>query len=144
MNAFLQSLRYYFDLLLNSPHHLMVYIAAAAVLLICIPILRLIFGSPRRKESSTVEAAYPSMLGLTSSPVDGIDVRPRIDFSPQLTPIPAKGVASIPAPVPPKTVTSIKETLTEPCIHCGANMSSHRDFCPSCGYAQPMKQSFTA
>lgn len=143
MNAFLQSLRYYFDLLLNSPHHLMVYIAAAAVLLISIPILRLIFAS-RRKESSTVEVSYPSMLGLTSPPVDRIDFRPRIEFSPQPARIPPRNVTPIPAPVPPKGVTAIKETPTVSCIHCGANMSSNRDFCPACGYAQPMKQSFTA
>ena len=143
MNAFLQSLHYYFDLLLNSPHHLMAYIAAAAVLLICIPILRLIFGS-RRRESAAVEAAYPSMLGLTSPAVDTIDFRPRIDFSPQPAPIPPRSVTSIPAPIPPKSVTSIHESPTVSCIHCGANMSSRQDFCPACGYAQPMKQSFTA
>jgi hypothetical protein len=142
MNAFLQSLRYYFDLLLNSPHHLMVYTAAAAVLFISIPILRLIFGS-RPKESSTVEVAYPSMLGLTSPAVDRIDFRPRIDFSPQPAPIPPKNVRSI-APIPSNNFTSINDSPTVSCIHCGANMSSNRDFCPACGYAQPMKQSFTA
>jgi hypothetical protein len=143
MNAFLQSLRHYFDLLLNSPHHLLVYIAAAAVLLICIPILRSTFGS-RRKATSTVDVAYPSMFGLTTPAVDQIDFRPRIEFSPEPVPIPPKSVTSISAPIPPRSVTAINESSTVPCIHCGISMSSHRDFCPACGYAQPMKQSVTA
>ena len=131
MNAFLESLRYYFNLLLNLPHHLLVYIAAAAVLLICIPILRSTLGS-RRKTTATVDVAYPSMFGLTTPAVDQIDFRPQIEFSPE------------PVPIPPRSVTAINESSTVPCIHCGVSMSSHRDFCPACGYAQPMKQSVTA
>jgi ribosomal protein L37E len=41
-------------------------------------------------------------------------------------------------------VTAINEALTVPCIHCGVTISTREDFCPACGYAQPVKQSFIA
>jgi RNA polymerase subunit RPABC4/transcription elongation factor Spt4 len=41
-------------------------------------------------------------------------------------------------------VRAINESLTVPCIHCGATMSSRQNFCPACSYAQPMKRTFTA
>jgi hypothetical protein len=129
MNAAIQSLRYYFQAFLNSPHHLAVWVGAAAVLLISLPLLRLMFGAHRNEEPVPVEAAYPSMLGL-SAPVD---FEPEtIDFE-----------AEVPS-IPPRNVTPINESSTVPCIHCGVKMSSRQDFCPACGYAQPMKQSFTA
>jgi hypothetical protein len=128
MNAIIQSLRYYFEVLLNSPHHLVVYVAAAAVLLIAIPLIRLLLRR-RRVETVPNEVAYPSMLGLSSA----------VDFEPA----PVQFVPG-PTPIPPRNVTAINGSLTIPCIHCGVNMSSRQDFCPACGYAQPMKQSFTA
>jgi hypothetical protein len=127
----LSSLRFLLDKLMSSPHHLMMYIAAAAVLLVCIPLARALFGSRSRSEESLEESALdtasPSMLGL-SSPV--IDVKPA---SIERTQIPI-----------PSNVTSINGSLTVECIHCGVTMPSRQDFCPACGYAQPVKQSFTA
>ena len=45
---------------------------------------------------------------------------------------------------PQTRVTAINESLSMPCIHCGVTISSRQDFCPSCGYAQPVKQGFKA
>ena len=130
MNAAIQTLRSLYESFLNLPHHRLAYgvAAAVAVLLIGIPLLRLIFGSSSSsdEEAASVEAGYPSMFGLASAP---INIRPApIDV----------------APAPPSNVTPINESLTVPCIHCGVTMSPRQDFCPACGYAQPMKQSFTA
>lgn len=127
MNAFIQTVRYYFELLLNSPHHLMAYIAAAALLLIAIPLMRLAFRSAPQEPVPAV-VSYPSMLGL----------------NPPSGPIGAEPAPSVAKLAPPAEVTLINKSLTVPCIHCGATMSSRQDFCPACGYAQPMKQSFTA
>jgi hypothetical protein len=125
MHAVIDSLHTYLDKLLNSPHHLAAYIAGAAVLLICLPLARAIFRRRGADEdASSLGTASPSMLGLTSA---------AIDFKP--------------APVafaPPSNVTAINEALTVPCIHCGVTISSREDFCPACGYAQPVKQSFIA
>jgi hypothetical protein len=130
----LNVLHSYFDRLLNSPHHWMAYAAAAAVLLICIPLARLTFRSRRRDEDDTsFSTAYPSVLGLTS---------PAVEFRRaawEFTPPP---VSSTPPPV--SNVTAINEDLTVPCIHCGVTISSREDFCPACGYAQPVKQSLIA
>jgi hypothetical protein len=122
------SLRFLLDKLMNSPHHLMVYIAAAAALLVCIPLARALFGSRSQSDTdddSALSAASPSMLGLSSS---GLST-PRIDFKP--------------APIA-SNVTAINGSLTVECIHCGVTMPSREDFCPACGYAQPAKQSFAA
>lgn len=130
MHAVVDTLHTYFDKLLNSPHHLMAYIAATAVLLVSIPLVRALLGSLSHKDSvddAPLSAASPSMLGL-SSPV--IDVKPA---SIERTQIPI-----------PSNVTSINGSLTVECIHCGVTMSSRQDFCPACGYAQPVRQSFTA
>lgn len=124
MNAVTQIL-HYFEALLNSPHHLMAYIATAAVLLISAPLLRLIFRSPRRDQLTPVEIAYPSMLGLSSLADLGTTT------SYQSAPL-------------SKNVMPINESLTVPCIHCRTTMSARQDFCPACGFAQPMKQIFTA
>jgi hypothetical protein len=130
MNAVIQTLRSLYESFLNLPHHRVAYVvaAAAAVLLIGIPLLRLIFGSSSSSDEDAVpvEAGYPSMFGLASAPAA---VRPApLDF----------------APAPASNVTPIHGALTVPCIHCGVTMSPRQDFCPACGYAQPMKQSFTA
>jgi hypothetical protein len=135
------SLRFLLDKLMSSPHHLMVYIAAAAVLLVCIPLARALFGSRSQRErdrddDSALSAASPSMLGLSSP---GLSTA-RIDFKPapiERGPSPAQN--SIPS-----NVTAINESLTVECIHCGVTMPSREDFCPACGYAQPVKQSFIA
>ncbi len=127
MNAVIQTLRALYESFLNLPHHRVAYgvAAAAAALLIGIPLLRLIFGSGTiSEEPVAVEAGYPSMFGLASAPVN---VRP----------------ASVDV-APASNVTAIHGSLTVPCIHCGVTMSPRQDFCPACGYAQPMKQSFTA
>jgi hypothetical protein len=130
------SLRFLLGKLVSSPHHLMVYIAAAAaVLLVCIPLVRALFGSRSqsdRDDDSALSAASPSMLGL-SSPALSI---PPIDFKPA-----APSLAQNPIP---SNVTAINESLTVECIHCGVTMPSREDFCPACGYAQPVKQNLTA
>lgn len=152
MQAVLDSLRAYFDNFLNwmrtyfeklvaSPYHWMAYAAgAAALLLICVPFARLTFRSQRRDEddSSSVTTAYPSMFGLTSLPAEPSPVQPRRaawEFTPP-------AVSSTPPPV--SNVTAINEALTVPCIHCGVTISSREDFCPACGYAQPVKQASIA
>ena len=122
----------YLDKLLASPYHWMAYAAGAAVLLIFIPLVRLTFRPRRREEEdiSFITTAYPSMLGLTSA---------------QVAPVESRRTAweSTPPP-PPSNVTAINEALTVPCIHCGVTISSREDFCPACGYAQPVKQTFIA
>jgi hypothetical protein len=129
MHSVIDSLHTYFSSLLNSPYRQAVYIAIAAlaVLLVGIPLSRAIFRSRgSNDDASSLKAASPSMLGLTSP---GIDLRPA----------PAAF-----APLPPSNVTAINEALTVPCIHCGVTIPTREDFCPACGYAQPVKQSFIA
>ena len=123
----------YFDKLLNSPYHWMAYTAGAALLLIFIPLARLSFRSRRHeedKEDISFITAYPSMLGLTSAEVGPVESR-RVAW--ESTP-----------PLPPSNVTAINEALTVKCIHCGVTISTREDFCPACGYAQPVKQTFIA
>jgi hypothetical protein len=131
----LNFLHTYLDKLLNSPHHLMVYIAAAAVLLVSIPLARAIFGSRSRRERDDddvpVRSASPSMLGLNSVATDYEDD-------------PVERRYSQPFNAMPSNVTAINGSLTVECIHCGVTMPSRQDFCPACGYAQPVKQSITA
>jgi hypothetical protein len=143
-DKFVSLLRFLFDRLMSSPHHLMVYIAAAAVLLVCIPLARALFGSRSQSErardrddDSALSTAAPSMLGLSSR---GLNT-PRSDFKP------AAPIERAPSPAQnpiPSNVTAINESLTVECIHCGVTMPSRQDFCPACGYAQPVKQSFIA
>jgi len=145
-DKFVSLLRFLLDKLMSSPHHLMMYIAAAAVLLVCIPLARALFGSRSQSQSditddSALSAASPSMLGLSypglSTP--GLSTPP-IDFKP--API-ERAPSSAQNPIP-SNVTAINESLTVECIHCGVTMPSREDFCPACGYAQPVKQSLTA
>jgi hypothetical protein len=139
------SLRFLLDKLMSSPHHLMIYIAAAAVLLVCIPLARALLGSRSQSDidnDSALNAASPSMLGLSSPGLNtpGLNT-PRIDFKP------AAPIARAPSPAQnpiPSNVTAINESLTVECIHCGVTMPSREDFCPACGYAQPVKQSLAA
>ena len=134
----------YFDKLMNSPHHWMLFDAAAAagaVLLIGIPLARLTFRSRRSDEDDlSFNTAYPSMLGLCVSrgriPPRWLGVRAASGV-----PHAARGVQRLP---PVSNVTAINEALTVPCIHCGVTISTREDFCPACGYAQPVKQSFIA
>jgi hypothetical protein len=128
---FLSWLHPYFDKLFASPYHWMAYAAGAAVLLIFIPLVRLTFRSRRRDEEDiSFTTAYPSMLGLTSAQVVPVESR--------------RAAWESTAPPPPSNVTAINEALTVPCIHCGVTISSREDFCPACGYAQPVKQTFIA
>jgi len=140
MHAVLDTLHTYFDKLMSSPHHLMAYIAAAAVLLVCIPLARALFGSRSqgdRDDDSALNAATPSMLGLSSPGLSSA----RIDFKPA-API-ERASSSAQHPIP-SNVTAINGSLTTKCIHCGVTMPSRQDFCPACGYAQPVKQSLAA
>ncbi|HEX6496159.1 MAG TPA: hypothetical protein VF018_11790 [Acidobacteriaceae bacterium] len=141
MHAVIDSLRIYLDKLLNSPHHLIAYIAGAAVLLVCIPLARALFGShSRREEDAEVVTASPSMLGLSSRRLSSEVIEPVVDFHD--VPVERKRPSSATAGL--SNVTAINASLTAPCIHCGVIMPSREDFCPACGYAQPAKQSFTA
>jgi hypothetical protein len=139
-DKFVSLLRFLLDKLMSSPHHLMAYIAAAAVLLVCIPLGRALFGSrsqSHRDDDSALNAPSPSMLGLSSP---GLSIPP-IDFKPAAPIERAPSLAQNPIP---SNVTAINESLTVECIHCGVTMPSREDFCPACGYAQPVKQSLTA
>ena len=138
------SLRFLLDKLMNSPHHLMAYVAAAAVLLVCIPLARALFGSRSqgdRDDDSALNAPTPSMLGLSSPGLStpGLDTTP-IDFKPAAI----ERVPSLAQNPIPSNVTAINAALTVECIHCGVTMPSREDFCPACGYAQPVKQSLAA
>jgi hypothetical protein len=132
MHAVIDSLHTYLDKLLNSPHHLMAYIAGAAVLLVCIPLVRVLFDSRRRRDDeSLASTASPSMLGLGSLATEFEAAPINRRSSPSTNPLPSK-------------VTAINESLTVHCIHCDVIMPSREDFCPACGYAQPVKQSLSA
>jgi hypothetical protein len=140
-------LRFLLDKLMSSPHHLMMYIAAAAVLLVCIPLARALFGSRSQSQSdrdddSALNAPAPSMLGLSSPGLSSPGPSSaRTDFKP------AAPIERAPSPAQnpmPSNVTAINGSLTVKCIHCGVTMPSRQDFCPACGYAQPVKQSLTA
>lgn len=137
LHSVVHFLRSYFDSLVSSPHriHVVVYAGAAlAALLICIPLARLIFGSRHEDaDASSLSTASPSMLGLSSPSIPSIDFEPAAK---EFMPPTSSPVAS--------NVTAINESMTAPCIHCGVTMSSRQDFCPACGYAQPMRQSITA
>ena len=141
-DKFVSLLRFLLDKLMSSPHHLMMYIAAAAVLLVCIPLVRALFGSRSQSQSditddSALSPASPSMLGLSSP---GLSTS-RVDFKPASPIERAPSLAQNPIP---SNVTAINGSLTVKCIHCGVTMASREDFCPACGYAQPVKHSLTA
>src|ERR1700750_1247247 len=129
MHAVIDSLHTFFSSLFNSPYHLGLYIAiaVAAVLLLGLPLIRAILRS-RAQDDDSASSATPSQstLGLASPPVN-IKTAP-LEFT----------------PAPPSNVTAINEALTVRCIHCDATISTRADFCPACGYAQPVKQSFIA
>jgi hypothetical protein len=134
-HSVVHSLHSLFDSLLNSPHHLITYIAVPAALLVCIPLLRALFRSRGKNDDAAApDIAYPSMLGLSSPPAS-----PPTSHSTGYRPA-ARGFTS---PTVSK-VTAINQSLTAPCIHCGVTMSSRQDFCPACGYAQPVKQGLKA
>jgi hypothetical protein len=131
MQPVIHALQSFYDSLLNSPHHLWAYVAVAAALLVCIPLTRALFRSRGKNEDVPApNIAYPSMLGLSSPPT-----------SPLTAPSTGSRAAAreFTSPTVSK-VTAINQSLTAPCIHCGVTMSSRQDFCPACGYAQPVKQ----
>jgi hypothetical protein len=140
LHRFYNSLLNFFHSLLNSPHHLLAYVAAVAViavLLVCIPLARALFGSRSRSSGAgSPRIASSSMLGLTALPVDFRPAAP-------IERAPSPSIERAPNPIP-SNVTAINESLTVPCIHCGVTMPSRQDFCPACGYAQPVKESFAA
>lgn len=131
MHSVIHSLHSYFDLLMNSPHHLWAYAVAVAALLVGIPLTRALFRKRRKgAEAPSSNVALPYMLGLSSPP-------PPTSTAPSTGSRPA--VREFVSPTVSK-VTAINQSLTAPCIHCGVTMSSRQDFCPACGYAQPVKQ----
>jgi hypothetical protein len=131
MQGVIHSLHSLFDSLWNSPYHPVMYIAAAALLLVGIPLIRAVLRSSRRRVdtaslNTAVPSTSPSMLGLTSPPMES-----------------RTGILEFAPPAVSK-VTAINESLSMPCIHCGVTISSRQDFCPSCGYAQPVKHGLKA
>jgi hypothetical protein len=133
MHAVIHSLQSLFDSLLNSPYRPLFYavVAAVAVLLVSIPLIRALFRrSGEQADDSSLSIASPSMLGLSSPPAP----------SPASAPIGSRPVVRQFTSPNVSKVTAINQSLTAPCIHCGVNMSSRQDFCPACGYAQPVKQ----
>jgi hypothetical protein len=131
MQPVIHALQSFYNSLLNSPHHLWAYAVVAAALLVCIPLTRALFRSGRRNaDAPPTNIAYPSMQGLSSPPATtSTGSRP--------------AVREFTSPTVSK-VTAINQSLTAPCIHCGVTMSSRQDFCPACGYAQPVKQGLKA
>jgi hypothetical protein len=135
MHAVLHSLHSFFDSLLNSPYrlHLVAYAGIVAALLVGIPLTRALFRKRRKNPdapSLNIASASPSMLGLSSPPPS-----PSTGSRPALREFTSPSVSK---------VTAINQSLTAPCIHCGVTMSSRQDFCPACGYAQPVKQGVKA
>jgi hypothetical protein len=139
MQPVIHALQSFYDSLLNSPHHLWAYAVIAAALLVCIPLTRALFRSGRRNadaspsDAAYPSVAYPSMLGLTSPPA----ATPASSLTGS-RPVREFGSHTV------SKVTAINQSLTAPCIHCGVIMSSRQDFCPACGYAQPVKQGLKA
>jgi hypothetical protein len=131
MQPVIHALQSFYNSLLNSPYHLWAYAVVVAALLVCIPLIRALFRSGRRNaDAPPSNIAYPSMLGLSSPPATiSTGSRP--------------AVREFTSPTVSK-VTAINQSLTAPCIHCGVTMSSRQDFCPACGYAQPVKQGLKA
>ena len=137
MQAVIHSLHSLFDSLLSSPYRPLLYavIAAVGVLLVSIPLIRALFRRSGEQAddmslNSPSPSASPSMLGLSSLPALPVtDARP--------------AVLEFTAPTVSK-VTAINESLTVPCIHCGGTISTRQDFCPACGYAQPVKHRYKA
>lgn len=138
-----------FHALQASPYRLAIYAVAAAValLLISIPLFRL-FGR-RRHEGEILEPRSYSVLGIGPSLVEdpnrSAPARPRWaevarasqSASPAVQPVPR--VTRIPSS--PIHATRIRPSTATLCTHCSATLSAHEDFCPACGYAQPMHQS---
>jgi hypothetical protein len=113
----------------------MAYVAAAAALLVVIPLLRALFRSGGKNEDVPApDIAYPSMLGLSSPPASP-PASPSTGYKPAARQFISPTVSK---------VTAINQSLTAPCIHCGVTMSARQDFCPACGYAQPVKQGLKA
>ena len=147
LQPFIQRARATLESLLASPDRWIVYVAAVwiALLLIFIPLMRISARRRRRREELEDVPSY-SVLGIgpTSNPVhaDADDLIRPLHSSPrwaEATPLAERPLfRSAPNVMPIRRSTVVK------CTHCGGALSAHQDFCPACGYAQPMDQSVTA
>jgi len=118
------------EALIRLPHHLVILYALGlvALLLIAVPVTRSSILVSRSRQNDLAEGTGSSILGLTPPDAPAPEPEPLV-----LRPV-----------LVTSNVTPIHEKVTVTCTHCGINMVSHKDFCPACGYAQPMRQSFTA
>ena len=115
--------------LLQSPYHYRLYVAIAAVLVVLLLMARGLSGRSRG----------PLVLSLGDSPADEL---PRRYASFNQTPIPATSNRAITPGW--ATVTPINRVLPARCTHCQATFTATESFCPTCGYAQPARQSGAA
>lgn len=133
--------------LLASPDRWIVYTAAVwiCLLLIFIPLFRVSRRRRRRSEPFEEVRSY-SVLGIgptAQQDRSGMDdvirpvrTHPRWADAAPLTERSAAERATNVRPIRPATTVN--------CTHCGAALSAPQDFCPACGYAQPVKRSVTA
>ena len=144
----MQWLQTAFHALQASPYRLTIYAvgAAVALLLISIPLFRL-FGR-RRHEGEVLEPRSYSVLGIGPSLVE--DPNRSAPEHPRWADVARAPQSASPAvqPVPRVTrihatpsATPIRPSTATLCTHCSATLSAHEDFCPACGYAQPVHQS---
>ena len=142
MQAVIHSLHSLLDSLLHSPYRPLFYaaIAAVAVLLVSIPLIRALFRrSGEQADDLSLNSASPSMLGLTSpAPMSSVS-----SSSSAMSSAARPAVLEFTTPTV-SNVTAINASLTVPCIHCRETISTRQDFCPACGYAQPVKHRFKA
>lgn len=133
--------------LLASPDRWIVYVAAGwiALLLIGFPLFRY-SGRRRRRSEPFEEVRSYSILGI--GPSDHVERADMDDVNRPARTYPrwadAAPLARRPVFEPASNVTPIRRSMTVNCTHCGTALSARQDFCPACGYAQPMKQSVTA
>lgn len=133
--------------MLASSDRWIVYTAAAwiALLLIAIPLFRF-SGRRRRRTEAFEEVRSYSVLGIgPSAHVNYSEqddaIRPARTYSRWVETTP---LAARPTATPPSNVTPIRRSMGIKCTHCGAPLSGQQDFCPACGYAQPVRHSVTA
>ena len=128
---------------LASPNRWIVYAVGVgiALLLIAVPLLR---ASGRRRRDEDVPSY--SVLGIgpavRADHADVDDLIHPLRSSPRWAH--AAPLAERPLFRSAPNVTPIRRSTVVKCTHCGGALSAHQDFCPACGYAQPMDQSVTA
>ncbi|HEX6771406.1 MAG TPA: zinc ribbon domain-containing protein [Acidobacteriaceae bacterium] len=133
--------------LLASPERWIVYVAAGwiALLLIAFPLFRY-SGRRRRRSEPFEEVRSYSVLGIgPAARAQGADmddvIRPERTYSRWAD---ASPLIERPVAQPASNVRPIRPSRTVKCTHCGGPLSSGQNFCPACGYAQPLDHRVTA